>query len=114
MQQIGAFPPSQLKALEETVYAVKQLLNGEHLDFAGSQMHIHDAELVFPPAQVPPISLGVRGEKSLELAGRVGDGTILAEFSSPQYVQWAREQIAQRAGGQQPTSSPDGLFDGIF
>ncbi len=95
MRQIGAFPPSQLKALEETVLTVRRLLKGERVDFDGSLIHVHDAKLVFPPAQIPPVSVGVRGEKSLQLAGRCADGTILAEFASPQYVQWAREQIAQ-------------------
>jgi alkanesulfonate monooxygenase SsuD/methylene tetrahydromethanopterin reductase-like flavin-dependent oxidoreductase (luciferase family) len=95
MKQIGAFPASQLKALEEIALVVRHLLRGEHVDFDGSQVHIHDTELVFPPAQVPPVSVGVRGEKSLRLAGRAADGTILAEFASPDYVRWARERIAE-------------------
>ncbi len=40
----------------------------------------------------------MRGPKSLNLSGRVADGTILAEYASPAYVTWAREQIE---GGQQ-------------
>ncbi|HLT19837.1 MAG TPA: LLM class flavin-dependent oxidoreductase, partial [Thermomicrobiales bacterium] len=40
-------------------------------------------------------SLGVRGPKSLEAAGRCADGTILAENSAPAYVSWAREHIAR-------------------
>lgn len=95
MRRIGAFPPSQLKALEETVLTVRRLLAGERVNFDGSLIHIHDAKLVFPPQQVPPVSVGVRGEKSLRLAGGSADGTILAEYASPDYVQWARGQIAQ-------------------
>ncbi len=94
MQQIGAFPGSQLAALEETTVAVKRLLNGEQVDFAGQEVRVSDARLFYPPPQIPPISLGVRGQKSLQLAGRSADGTILAEFASPAYVKWAREQIA--------------------
>ncbi len=94
MRQVGAFPPSQLKALEETVIVVRRLLRGEHVDFDGSLIHVHDAQLVFPPAQVPPVSLGVRGQKSLQLSGRSSDATILSEFASPAYVRWARQQIA--------------------
>jgi len=95
MEQIGALPASQLKALEETAATVRRLLKGERVNFAGDQVRLTDSELVFPPTQVPPISLGVRGQKSLRLAGRVADGTILAEFASPAYVKWARAQIAQ-------------------
>jgi alkanesulfonate monooxygenase SsuD/methylene tetrahydromethanopterin reductase-like flavin-dependent oxidoreductase (luciferase family) len=32
-------------------------------------------------------------EKTLQLAGRVGDGTILTEMSSPAYVRWAKAQV---------------------
>jgi hypothetical protein len=35
----------------------------------------------------------VRGPRSLRLSGRLADGTILTELSSPGYVRWAREQI---------------------
>ncbi|MFN8561327.1 MAG: LLM class flavin-dependent oxidoreductase [Anaerolineae bacterium] len=95
MEQIGALPASQLKALGETATVVRRLLRGERVDFAGGEVRVHGAELVFPPQQVPPISLGVRGQKSLRLSGRVADGTILAEFAAPAYVKWARQQIAQ-------------------
>jgi alkanesulfonate monooxygenase SsuD/methylene tetrahydromethanopterin reductase-like flavin-dependent oxidoreductase (luciferase family) len=37
--------------------------------------------------------VGAMRAKSLRLAGRVGDGTILTGMSSPAYVRWAREQI---------------------
>jgi alkanesulfonate monooxygenase SsuD/methylene tetrahydromethanopterin reductase-like flavin-dependent oxidoreductase (luciferase family) len=94
MRQVGAFPQSQLKALEEVVVTVRRLLKGENLSFDGVQVQLEGAELVHPPDQIPPISLGVRGPKSLALSGRVADGTILAENTSPEYVSWAREQIA--------------------
>jgi len=93
MRQIGAFPKSQLKALEEVTVVVRGLLAGECITFDGKQIQLNQAELVHPPDQIPPISLGVRGPKSLEISGRVADGTILAEFSSPAYITWAREQI---------------------
>jgi alkanesulfonate monooxygenase SsuD/methylene tetrahydromethanopterin reductase-like flavin-dependent oxidoreductase (luciferase family) len=93
MRQIGAFPRSQLKALEEVTITIQEMLAGERLTYDGEYIHLNEAELVHPPAQNPPISLGVRGPKSLALSGRVADGTILAEYSAPAYVSWAREQI---------------------
>ena len=101
MRQIGAFPKSQLRALEETTVTVRKLLAGERFSYDGTQVHLDDVELVHPPVQIPPISLGVRGPKSLNLSGRVADGTILAEYSAPAYVAWAREQIegGQREAG---------------
>jgi alkanesulfonate monooxygenase SsuD/methylene tetrahydromethanopterin reductase-like flavin-dependent oxidoreductase (luciferase family) len=94
MRQIGAFPKSQLRALEEVAVTVRRLLAGERLDFEGAHVQLDQAQLLFPPHQIPPISLGVRGPKSLALSGRSADGTILAEFTSPAYVSWALEQIA--------------------
>lgn len=101
MRQIGAFPISQLKALEEVVVTVRRMLAGDEVTFNGTEVHLDQAKLVHPPQQPPPISLGVRGVKSLALSGRVADGTILAEYAAPEYVAWAREQIktAQQAVG---------------
>jgi len=97
MRQIGAFPKSQLKALGETTLNIRALLTGEAINFEGEYVQLDQARLLYPPGQIPPISLGVRGPKSLSLSGRVADGTILAEFSSPAYVSWARAQIAAGA-----------------
>jgi len=94
MRQIGAFPKSQLRALEEVTLTVRRLLAGEQVTFHGHYVQIDDAGLVLPPEQIPPISLGVIGARSLALAGRSADGVILAEYSSPAYISWAMEQIA--------------------
>lgn len=95
MRQIGAFPTSQLKALEEVTVTARDLLAGKRVSCDGQQVQLDDVELVHPPAHVPPVSLGVRGPKSLALSGRAADGTILAEYAAPAYVVWAREQIDQ-------------------
>lgn len=94
MRQIGAFPKSQLKALEEVTVTVRGLLAGKEISFEGTEVFLDKARLVHPPEQISPISLGVRGPKSLRLSGRVADGTILAEYAAPDYVTWARQQIA--------------------
>ena len=101
MRQIGAFPQSQLNALEEVTTTVKRLLAGERFSYHGRHVQLDQVELVHPPAVVPPVLLGVRGPKSLALSGRAADGTILAEYAAPAYVSWAREQIAsgQRQAG---------------
>jgi alkanesulfonate monooxygenase SsuD/methylene tetrahydromethanopterin reductase-like flavin-dependent oxidoreductase (luciferase family) len=94
MRQVGAFPESQLAALEEVAVAVRRLLAGERVTVHGRHVHLDAVRLDHPPAVAPPVSLGVRGPRSLAVAGRVADGTILAEGSSPAYVRWAVEQIA--------------------
>lgn len=93
MKQIGAFPVSQLKALEEIVIAVGAILHGKSVTMSGTYVQLEDVQLEYPLDTVPPVQLGVRGPKSLRLSGRVADGTILAEGCSPAYLRWAREQI---------------------
>lgn len=95
MRQVGAFPVSQLAALEETALVIRRLLRGEDVTLIGRHVHIESVKLLLPPDNVPPISLGVRAVKSLMVAGRSADGTILTEGSAPTYVRWAREQIDQ-------------------
>jgi alkanesulfonate monooxygenase SsuD/methylene tetrahydromethanopterin reductase-like flavin-dependent oxidoreductase (luciferase family) len=93
MRQVGAKPASQLALMEETVAAVRGLLAGETVSAEGRYVRLRDVALAHPPATVPPVSVGVRGPRSLELAGQVADGTILDWLSSADYVRWARTRI---------------------
>jgi 5,10-methylenetetrahydromethanopterin reductase len=93
MQQVGAFPESQLAALGETVAAVRALLAGEEVTTDGRHVHLDRVRLEHPPRVVPPIATGVRGERSLRLSGELADGTVLSDLASPGYVRWARGHI---------------------
>jgi 5,10-methylenetetrahydromethanopterin reductase len=95
MDQIGARPASWLAALEETTNAVRALLAGDVLNGSGRTVRLRDVRLEHVPEPPPPISLGVRGAKSLALSGRCADGTILAENSSPAYLAWARAKVEE-------------------
>ena len=93
MKQIGASPKSSMKALEETVNVVRGLLEGETVSLDGDYVHVDKIKLLHPPQQVPPLYIGAIREKTLRLAGRAGDGTIVTEMSSPAYVRWVRGHI---------------------
>ena len=93
MRQVGAKPASQLALLEETVAAVRALLAGETVTSEGRYVRLRGVALDRVPGTAPPISVGVRGPKSLFLSGRIADGTVLDSLSSPAYVEWARERI---------------------
>jgi alkanesulfonate monooxygenase SsuD/methylene tetrahydromethanopterin reductase-like flavin-dependent oxidoreductase (luciferase family) len=94
MRQIGAKPESQVGLLEEIVAAVRALLAGEEVRVDGRYVRLDGVRLDHPPAEPPPVYVGVRRERSLAASGRVADGTILSEPSSVEYVGWALEQIA--------------------
>ncbi|MCG3207192.1 MAG: F420-dependent glucose-6-phosphate dehydrogenase [Anaerolineae bacterium] len=93
MAQIGAAPTSSMKALQETVIAVRQLLAGELVTTQGEQVKLDKVQMQVVAEAVPPLYVGAMREKSLQLAGRVGDGTILTAMSSPAYVRWAQTHI---------------------
>jgi alkanesulfonate monooxygenase SsuD/methylene tetrahydromethanopterin reductase-like flavin-dependent oxidoreductase (luciferase family) len=93
MEQVGARPRSALAALEETLVAVRRLLRGERMSVEGQHVRLVDVQLEQPPAIPPLVLAGVRGPRSLELAGRAADGTILAEPVSIEYLSRARSLI---------------------
>ncbi|GAA2694939.1 MULTISPECIES: LLM class flavin-dependent oxidoreductase [Actinoplanes] len=97
MRQLGLEAKSKLALLEETIIVVQGLLRGETVTLQGREVCIDGVRLVHPPAVVPPIVTGVVKPRSLELSGRVADGTILAEGNSPAQLTDALGHI--RKGG---------------
>lgn len=93
MKQIGAVPQSTMQSLQETVTAVRRLLNGELVTMHGSQVNLESVQILTTPACPPPLYIGALREKTLRLAGRLGNGTILPEMSSPAYVRWTLQHI---------------------
>ena len=96
IEQVGAVPTSWLASLREVVLATSHLLAGEKVTTHGQHVHLDAVELAHPAKVVPPISLGVRGPKSMALAADVGAGVIFAEWSGPRYLQQVRAQIGDK------------------
>jgi alkanesulfonate monooxygenase SsuD/methylene tetrahydromethanopterin reductase-like flavin-dependent oxidoreductase (luciferase family) len=96
--QMGLTPRSSLRALRECVTTVRALLDGEELTTTGDYFSFDAVKLTYPvlDRQVP-LYTGVVGPKMLQLSGEIADGTILSVLASPQYVEWARERIAEGA-----------------
>lgn len=93
MRQVGAWPQSPVTLLEETLVALRALLRGERVEVQGRYVDVSGVQLVSPPAVVPPVLAGVRGPRSLAVAGRAADGTVLAEPVTPEYVAQALQHI---------------------
>ena len=94
MRQVGAWPTSPLTMLEEHLDAVRAVLRGGRVDVDGRYVSLDGVDLNTPPSSVPRVLAGVRGPKSLALAGRSADGTVLAEPVTPEYVAEALRHIA--------------------
>ena len=93
MKQIGSAPKSPLKAMTETVTSVRRLLKGEKVTFHGDWLNLNDVQMTVTPSAVPQLYNGANREKSLALAGREADGTLLTSMSSPAYIKWALPHI---------------------
>ncbi|GAA1985188.1 LLM class flavin-dependent oxidoreductase [Catenulispora subtropica] len=97
LEQIGAKPRSSMALLEETLTVVGALLRGESVTMAGREVRLEDVRLVHPPEVVPPLFAAAVRTKTLELAGRCAQGTVIAEGHGPKDVEVARA-AAERGG----------------
>jgi alkanesulfonate monooxygenase SsuD/methylene tetrahydromethanopterin reductase-like flavin-dependent oxidoreductase (luciferase family) len=86
MDQMGARTPAPLTTLEEVVVAVKRLLAGDRVTFAGDHVALRDVALDPAPTVAPPILVGAQRPRSMALAGRVADGIVLVGGSGPSHV----------------------------
>lgn len=84
-----------LSRLTEAVALLRAALSGQPVEHDGEAYRVHTG-LSFPvPRPSPPIVLGVKGRRALEVAGRSADGVLLSVLSSPAYVSWAAERIGR-------------------
>ncbi len=64
-----------LRRTRETIDVVRTVLSGEELTYDGEYFQLSGFRLRHdPPVEAPPIDAGGMGPKSVELAGRFGDG----------------------------------------
>jgi len=66
----------RVKMFEEAIDVIREMWKGEVTNHWGDYFTVEDARLYTLPKQLPPIMLAASGEKSAELAGRIGDGLI--------------------------------------
>lgn len=100
MRQVGAEPAAKLARLGETLEVTRELLTGATVTRHGREVALDGVRLEFPPATALPLVTGVVGPRSLELSGRIADGTILPEGYGPDRIGAARAAIDRgRAAG---------------
>ena len=94
IRSLDAWPASPLTLLSETTTAVRTILRGLPVPQGGRYVSVKDVEFTELPEVVPPVVLGVRGPKSIALAGQISDGVLLAEPAPASYIRAAIEQAA--------------------
>jgi len=83
---VGCFPPyrERMERLEEAIEVMRKLWTSEdYFDYQGKYYKLKNVFLYAKPKAEIPIVISAFGEKTAELAGRVGDGII---------IHWARPQ----------------------
>ena len=116
MRSVGAWPKSPLGLLRDHVNVVRGLISGRGVDVPAALISEDPAavrlDVTAIPTHVPDLLLGVRGPKSLELSGRVAEGTVLAEPVTPEYARAALASI--EAGRAAWAGSADTLVAGVL
>jgi 5,10-methylenetetrahydromethanopterin reductase len=97
--------PSPLATLEAAINAIRLLWRGEDVDLSSGDFSLSSARLRFPSRPDIPVFISASGPKTLELAGRIGDGVILLVGLFPEALDWAIAQVgngARAAGRPRP------------
>jgi len=73
------WPPAatRLAMLEEAVSVIRQLWEGQTVTHRGTYYTVENARLYSCPDTPPPIAVSAFGDRSLELASRIGDGLVM-------------------------------------
>jgi alkanesulfonate monooxygenase SsuD/methylene tetrahydromethanopterin reductase-like flavin-dependent oxidoreductase (luciferase family) len=98
MGQTGTRVGSPMTLLREYADALRRLLHGETVTTTGRYVRLTDVTLAWPPTSPPPLLIGGIKPRTLQLAGELGDGTILTGDTS---VAELAEAIGQIAAGQE-------------
>lgn len=88
-------------ALREAVAVMRGLLAGETVTLDGRVIRAHNARLQFTPPQPVELWIATRGDRTLQTAGEVADGVIIATYAQPEHVAAALrivEKGTERAG----------------
>jgi alkanesulfonate monooxygenase SsuD/methylene tetrahydromethanopterin reductase-like flavin-dependent oxidoreductase (luciferase family) len=99
MAQVGARAQSPMTLLREYTAALRALLAGQTVTTSGRYVHLDAVTLAWPPVPPvppPPVLVGAVRERTVQLAGELGDGVILTGEADPDAV---RAAVAQQAAG---------------
>jgi len=96
-KNVGINRTKPMKAMEETIYVLRKLLNMERVTFDGEFHKVNGIELdVVHGRREPrnvPIYMGATGNKMIEMAGRIADGIVMNYCVPVEYNDTAIEQL---------------------
>ncbi|MFQ6010673.1 MAG: LLM class flavin-dependent oxidoreductase, partial [Nitrososphaerales archaeon] len=94
LKQLGVETKLRFTAMKETIDVVKKLSTGESVSYEGKFVRLNG--LKFPWAKPFPVYVAGSSQRSLQLAGQIADGAIVAHFP-PSYAKWAMDEMSTAA-----------------
>lgn len=96
----GTGSRSPLRQLETTIRLLRQWEAPPHRAGARSVVPVNDwARSIWPAQERVPIYLAAVGPKALDLAARLADGLLIADFASMPYLEELIPQMRERVAG---------------
>ncbi|MDP1714518.1 MAG: LLM class flavin-dependent oxidoreductase [Anaerolineales bacterium] len=92
-RELGIDRKKPLSALSESILVIRDLLAGRVSTMQGQVVTTQEAKLLFAPLAGIPIWIASRGNKILEMAGRLADGVMIATYAQPQSLSFARNIV---------------------
>jgi 5,10-methylenetetrahydromethanopterin reductase len=87
-----------LAALADTFHIVRGLLRGDEITYSGAVFSAHGVKLGYrPPRPDMPIFMAARGDKALQLCGRISDGLVVSNMCPFGYTARAVDIVRQTA-----------------
>jgi 5,10-methylenetetrahydromethanopterin reductase len=97
IRELGLTRKKPVIALEETISIIHQMLAGNRVSLHGEVIFLDDGFLSFPARPDIPIVIGSRGDRVLQLAGRVADGVMIATYATKDGIQHGIDMVAKGA-----------------
>jgi len=94
LQAAGIEAEHPLPALREAIRVIRALLMGESVQFEGERFMVSGRRLSSGKRHVP-IVLAASRPKMLELAGAEADGVLISAATSPAFVCWTLNRVAE-------------------
>ncbi|HEX2125601.1 MAG TPA: LLM class flavin-dependent oxidoreductase [Thermoleophilaceae bacterium] len=95
-------PARPRTAVKEAIEIVRGVLGGGRLDYEGKQFIAHVpplSEQAETPRHAVPLYVAGTGPRMQQLAGEVGDGLLTPSITTPAFVRYARNNMAEGADG---------------
>jgi 5,10-methylenetetrahydromethanopterin reductase len=93
-------PARPRTAVKEAIEIVRGVLSGEPFDYDGREFAAHVpplADEAETPREAVPLYVAGTGPRMQELAGEVGDGLLTPSITTPEFVRYARDNMAKGA-----------------